>query len=135
MGMRNLAVLVAAMAMSAFWLSSGASAFCGTVQAAATGPSEGQALSKANNIGLKETNDLDRKYGNKVKYQQAKSHCQLTNSGAVSCKITQQFCVNGSKPKSNQVNPNSSKCKIWADKCKNGNNKSCANYESECQND
>lgn len=135
MTLKSLASGIAALTLSAFWLSSGALAYCGTVQASATGASEGQALSKANSIGLKETNDLDRKYGNKVKYQPAKSNCKSTNSGAVSCKITQQFCVNGSKAKSNQVDSNSPKCKSLFSICKAGGKKSCAKYENECQND
>lgn len=137
MGMRRVAVRIAALTLSAFWFATGASAFCGTVQASATAPNQGQALSKANSIGLKETNDLDRKYGNKVKYQQAKSHCKQINFGAVSCKITQQFCVGGGggKPKSDQVDPNSPKCKSLFSICKSGGKKSCARYENECQND
>jgi hypothetical protein len=135
MGIKGLAVGFAVLALSAFWLSSGASAFCGTVQASATGASESQALSKANSIGLKETGDLDRKYGNRVKYQQAKTNCSLTNSGAVSCKITQQFCVDGGNVSGSEVDPNSAKCKTWQQKCNSGNQKACTNYESNCQND
>lgn len=130
-----LAVRVAVFVLSAFWLSSGASAFCGMVEASATGSNQNQALSKANGIGLKETNDLDRKYGKKVKYQAAKSFCKLTNSGTVSCKITQRFCVNGGNVNGDEVDPNSPQCKKWQKKCKEGSQKSCTNYESNCQND
>ena len=135
MGMKSLAVSVAVLALSVFCFSSGASAFCGTVQASATGKNESEALSNANNIGLRETRDLDAKYGNKVKYQQAKTACTLTNSGAVSCKITQAFCVNEGNAGGNQVDPNSVQCQKWQQKCNNGNQDACAKYENNCQND
>lgn len=69
-----------------------ASAFCGTIRAGASDSSAGDALRKANTIGLVEVRRLNQKYGaNNVKYQPAKNTCK----GVVrsTCVITQQYCV------------------------------------------
>lgn len=68
-----------------------ASAFCATIRATASGPSNEDALRKANTIGLADVRQLAKQYGNNVKYQPAQQKCIGANR--VSCTITQAYCV------------------------------------------
>lgn len=134
---------------AALWLPGHAHAvdICGTVTASGTAPTQERALALANTQGLKVTNQLDAKYGNKVKYEKARWSCSgsvkvgagTNGASPLTCKITQKYCVTqssqGRNPANGRVDPKTAQCKTWDSKCKAGNNFACANYESNCQND
>jgi hypothetical protein len=106
------------------------------VQASATGGSREEAISIANNKGLQETRRLDSNYGGRVRYNPARVNCQQSYSG-VSCKITQQFCVDGGETRPAQVenNLNNPGCKGWRRNCAKGNDYACQKVQTNCQND
>ena len=92
MNFRRIALISTTMFLSLVSLSGSALAFCGVLQASASGYSRDEALSKANNKGLVEVRRLEANYGSgAVHYQPARSSCQ--EGGRVSCFISQKFCV------------------------------------------
>lgn len=160
---KSILARAAAIALSVLWMSSAAFAFCGTVQASAQGDTREEAISRANNKGLRETNRLDSNYGGKVHYENARVNCQESHV-AVFCNISQRFCVDGdqSRPARGEEgsrghhgcprgtrpvpetdncvpiardNENNPGCRTWRRRCDNGDNRACGKYESNCQND
>ncbi|MBI5311924.1 MAG: hypothetical protein HZB28_02110 [Methylocystis sp.] len=94
MSFRHIALISTTMFLSLVSLSESAFAFCGVLQASASGYSREEALSKANNKGLVEVRRLEANYGSgAVHYQAAVSSCR--DGGRVSCFISQKFCVDG----------------------------------------
>ncbi|MGJ0453317.1 MAG: hypothetical protein ACR65T_08830 [Methylocystis sp.] len=92
MSFRHIALISATMFLSLVSLSGSAFAFCGVLQASASGYSREEALSKANNKGLVEVRRLEGNYGSgNVHYQTASSSCR--EGGRVTCFISQKFCV------------------------------------------
>lgn len=83
--------LAVAAGMLAF--ASDAAAFCDVLRYSANGSSERQALNRANRRGLVEVGQINRRYGNRVRYQPARWRCRDRGSG-VRCTITQRYCVN-----------------------------------------
>lgn len=67
-------------------------ALCGTVAASGQGETRQQAVTAANNKGLKETQKLDRNYGGRVKYETANLSCKESRY-SWNCRITQKFCA------------------------------------------
>ena len=97
MKLRLLGIISTTMVLSMVSLSESAFAFCGVLQASASGYSREEALSKANNKGLVEVRRLEANYGRSaVHYQPAVSTCR--EGGRVSCSISQKFCVDGGQP-------------------------------------
>jgi len=68
-----------------------ASAFCGTLTRTASGASQGEALTRANNSGLIAVRQLNQQHGKRIKYETATSNC--TGKNPVRCTITQGYCV------------------------------------------
>jgi hypothetical protein len=125
--------LFAAVIASIVSLSGPALAFCGVIEASASGYSEADALSRANNKGLVEVRKLESSYGaGNVHYNPASSHCREGGRG-VTCAITQRFCADGAR--SNPAPWNNPNCRGWKHRCEDGDNRACAKYESNCQND
>ncbi|MBM3561643.1 MAG: hypothetical protein FJX16_08430 [Alphaproteobacteria bacterium] len=92
MKLRHLGAISTITVLSMVSLSESAFAFCGVLQASASGYSREEALSKANNKGLVEVRRLEANYGRSaVHYQPAVSTCR--EGGRVSCSISQKFCV------------------------------------------
>lgn len=92
MSFRRIALISTTMFFSLVSLSESAFAFCGVLQASASGYSRDEALSKANNKGLVEVRRLEGNYGSRnVHYQTALSSCR--EGGRVTCFISQKFCV------------------------------------------
>jgi hypothetical protein len=109
-------------------------AFCGTVEATESAPTQQQALNKANKQGLRETRKLDQQYGASVQYEQAQVQCGEFDLG-VTCTITQRFCVNEASAAPDENGVNSPVCQRIFSACNRGDAKSCAVYEEQCQND
>lgn len=158
----NLLAAIAAL-LSAVVVSNAALAFCGTVQASATGATREEAISIANNKGLRETRRLDSNYGGAVRYNPAAVRCQGSYTG-VSCNITQKFCVNAAGPRPTRGEegggvhgcPRGTRpvpetdncvpitgtvsqpwktpgCGSWRRGCDRGDARACAKYETTCQ--
>jgi hypothetical protein len=163
MKIRDFFLGAGAIALSAIWLSGGAFAFCGKVQASASGATRNAAISIANAKGLQETRRLDSNYGGNVHYKPATVNCEERDTG-VYCNITQKFCVDGAQtrpaigeegglgahgcprgtrpvPETDNCvpvaehNENNLGCKSWKSRCDRGDNRACGKYESNCQND
>ncbi|PPD44606.1 MAG: hypothetical protein CTY15_06570 [Methylocystis sp.] len=163
MEIRNVFVSLAALVISVFWMSGAAFAFCGQVQASATGGTRDEAISIANNKGLRETRRLDSNYGGNVHYNPARVNCQESHTEYY-CNISQKFCVDGAQtqpargeegsrgqhgcprgtrpvPETDNCipiaehNENNRGCKGWRRACADGDRYSCTKYETTCQND
>lgn len=94
--MRIRSILLASITaiLATIFVSNAAFAFCGVLQASATGYSREDALNKANNKGLVEVRKLERSFGaGNVHYNPASSSCQ--EGYRVTCNITQRFCTDG----------------------------------------
>lgn len=94
MNVQRIALISTTMVLSLVSLTGGAFAFCGVLQASASGYSREETLTKANNKGLVEVRRLEANYGRGgVHYQPATSSCR--EGGRVTCFISQNFCVDG----------------------------------------
>src|SRR4051812_2407195 len=80
MKIRGFFLGAGAIALSSIWLSGGALAFCGKVQASASGATRNAAISSANAKGLQETRWLDRNYGGNVHYKPATVNCEESDT-------------------------------------------------------
>lgn len=92
MSIKHILLMSTTIVLSAACMTSAAFAFCGNVQASASGATREEAISIANNKGLQETRRLDRNYGGNVHYNPASLNCQQSHVG-VYCTITQKFCA------------------------------------------
>ncbi|HEY8126981.1 MAG TPA: hypothetical protein VIF88_16340 [Methylocystis sp.] len=137
MNFRRIALISTTMFLALVSLSEGAFAFCGVLQASASGYSRDEALSKANNKGLVEVRRLEANYGSgAVHYQPARSSCQ--EGGRVSCFISQKFCVDSGQRQgpSGEFESQPWKkpgCRTWKQSCDRGDARACGRYESTCQ--
>jgi len=142
MNFRRIALISTTMFLSLVSLSESAFAFCGVLQASASGYSRDEALSKANNKGLVEVRRLEGNYGsNNVHYQTATSSCR--DGGRVTCFISQRFCVDsgqGQRPGRGggggefESQPwKKPGCRTWKQSCDRGDARACGRYESTCQ--
>jgi len=142
MSFRRIALISITMFFSLVSLSESAFAFCGVLQASASGYSRDEALSKANNKGLVEVRRLEANYGSgAVHYQPARSSCQ--EGGRVSCFISQKFCVDsGQRPRTARGGAGGEfesqpwkkpGCRTWKQSCDRGDARACGRYESTCQ--
>jgi len=93
MGSKNIFLTVAIMLGAVVAFSGPSWAYCGVLQYSSGGPTQKEALTKANNKGLVKVRQLDRKYGSRVKYETAAFNC--TGGNNIYCTITQKYCVVG----------------------------------------
>jgi hypothetical protein len=142
MNFRRIALISTTMFLSLVSLSGSALAFCGVLQASASGYSRDEALSKANNKGLVEVRRLEANYGSgAVHYQPARSSCQ--EGGRVSCSISQKFCVDSGQRQRPGRGEGGGEfesqpwkkpgCRTWKQSCDRGDARACGRYESTCQ--
>lgn len=134
MNTRNILFGAMAIGLSAVWMAGAAHAFCGTVEATGSAATQQQAVKRANKQGLKETRQLDRKYGGAVEYEPAQVQCGEFDLG-MTCTITQQFCVNEISEAPDENDVNSPLCRRILNACNSGDASSCSVYEGQCQND
>jgi hypothetical protein len=87
---RSMLAMMVSLVFTAISLNA-AYAFCDVLRYTAAGVSAKEALRSANNQGLVEVAQLNKRYGNRVNYKPAATRCKTSNR--VVCTITQRYCV------------------------------------------